>query len=138
MNRPNPRSGPGSALPPHDAALDEHHDCLILATLAVGAQAISSGCRKGLTLIEGLPVSRFHVVHHVAHASLWTLASGLLGESGAGDADRDDGRNGDNQSAHDVSPFAGNRGFPESLNHRFNVGIVTVFAMLFRFCTRNS
>jgi hypothetical protein len=78
--------GGASVLPPHDAALDEHHDCVIIATLAVGAQAISSGCRKGLTLIEGLPVSRFHVVHHLAHAPFW-----LLGESRAGDADHGKG-----------------------------------------------
>jgi hypothetical protein len=68
-----------SLLLTHDAAFDEHHDQPTF--LFAVAQAISSGSRKGLTLIEGLPVSRFHVVHHVAHAPL------LLGDSGASETD---------------------------------------------------
>jgi hypothetical protein len=79
-----------SLLLAHDTAFDEHHDQP--AFLLAVAQAISSGSRKGLTLIEGLPVSRLHVVHHVAHASL------LLGKSGAADADGDE--DGNNQGVH--------------------------------------
>src|SRR5262245_54284458 len=78
-----------SLLPTHDAALDEHHDQP--AFRFVVAQAISSGRRKGLTLIEGLPVSRLHVVHHVANAP-------LLGKSGAADADGDE--DGNDQGVH--------------------------------------
>src|SRR5215510_2995743 len=78
-----------SLLLTHDAALDEHHDQP--AFRFVVAQAVSSGSRKGLTLIEGLPVSRFHVVHHVAHAP-------LLGNSGAADTHCDEGSN--NQGVH--------------------------------------
>src|SRR5262245_6845372 len=98
-----------SALFAHDAALDEHHDqpAFIFAV----AQAISSGRRKSLTLLEGLPVSHLHVVHHVAHASL------LLCESGGGCAERGEGRNDDNQSTHEVSPLHGTRRFPERVHH---------------------
>src|SRR5262245_51207722 len=79
-------SAVASLLFTHDAAFDEHHDQP--AFLFAVAQAISSGSRKRLTLIEGLPVSRLHVVHHVAHAPL------LLGKSGAADPDGDeDGNN---------------------------------------------
>jgi hypothetical protein len=74
-----------SLLLTHDAAFDEHHDQP--AFLFAVAQAISSGSRKGLTLIEGLPVSRLHVVHHVPHASL------LLRKSGTADADGDENGN---------------------------------------------
>src|SRR5262245_58903451 len=79
-----------SLLLAHNAAFDEHHDQP--AFLFAVAQAISSGGRKGLTLIEGLPVSRLHVVHHVAHAPL------LLGESGGADTDGYEG--GNNQGVH--------------------------------------
>src|SRR5262249_13654252 len=79
-----------SLLLTHDAALDEHHDQP--AFRFVVAQAVSSGSRKGLTLIEGLPVSRLHIVHHVAHAPL------LLGDSGATDTDGDE--DGNNQGVH--------------------------------------
>src|SRR5262245_30100645 len=78
-----------SLLLTHDAALDEHHDQP--AFLFAVAQAISSGSRKGLTLIERLPVSRLHVVHHVAHGP-------LLGKSGAADTDGDE--DGNNQGVH--------------------------------------
>jgi hypothetical protein len=75
-----------SLLLTHDAAFDEHHDQSAL--LFAVAQAISSGGRKGLTLIEGLPVSRLHVVHHIAYAPL------LLGKSSGADPDGDeDGNN---------------------------------------------
>src|SRR6267142_2441269 len=79
-----------SALLAHDAALDEHHHRATF--LFVVAQAISSGCRQRLTFFEGLAVSCFHIVHHVAHAPL------LLGDSGASDTDGYDDSN--NQGVH--------------------------------------
>src|SRR5262249_29915401 len=99
------RPAAASALPTHDATLDEHHDWPDV-DLGV-AQAISSGHCQGLTVLEGLPVSRFHVVDHIANAALWALALGLLSESGARDADQAERHDGKNQSAHDVSPIAG-------------------------------
>src|SRR5262245_66685230 len=79
-----------SALLAHDAALDEHHDCA--SFVFVFGQAISSRRRQRLTLFEVLPISCFHVAHHVAHASL------LLGKSSGADTDGDEGSN--NQSFH--------------------------------------
>src|SRR5262245_27719955 len=79
-----------SALFAHDTAFDEHHDG---AVDSLFVQAISSGYGKVPTLVEGLTVSRFHVVHHLA-------CTALLCESGAFNADQDEDSN--CQSAHDV------------------------------------
>src|SRR5262249_19658341 len=83
-----------SLLLTHNAALDEHRDQP--AFLFAVAQAISSGSRKGLTLIEGLSVSCLHLVHHVAHTPLL-----LLGKNGAADSDADE--DGDKQGVHACS-----------------------------------
>jgi hypothetical protein len=117
-----------SALLAHDAAFDEHHDRP--AFYFVVAQAISSGCGKGLTLVEGLPVFCFHVGHHVAHAS-------LLGESSAGDADRSNSRHGYDQSTHDVSPLAKAIADFGRESGGLKAGTMMAFAMVFRFFMRN-
>jgi hypothetical protein len=83
------RENSASVLLAHDAAFDEHHDQPAL--LFVVAQAISPGCRKGLTLLEGLPVSHLHVIHHVPHAP-------LLRDSRTADTDGDEDSN--NQAFH--------------------------------------
>src|SRR6516165_6773176 len=80
-----------SALLTEDAALDKHHDRPGVAFLVT--QAITSGCRKGLTLLVGLPISRFHVIHHVAPVSLFGASN---------TSDTDDDEHGNCQCAHDV------------------------------------
>jgi hypothetical protein len=82
--------GVTSALPAHDAALDEHHHAA--AFIFVVAQAISAGHCQRLTFFERLAVSCSHIVHHVAHAPL------LLGDSRA--ADTEDYQDSNNQGVH--------------------------------------